>query len=206
MKDREHPVDRYPLAWPTGWPRVPAASRARAKFRASSTFPGMTLTVAIDRLEQQITRMGGEDPVLSTNLKTGMKGMPLRDERPKDGDVGAAVYFRFKGRPIVLACDKWTTVADNIAAIAAHIDAIRAQDRYGVGRLEQALAGYQRLIGAGRAWFDVLGFKEPPKSFQQVTSARNRLALALHPDNGGTQAQMAELNAAYDTAREEFGR
>jgi hypothetical protein len=33
-------------------------------------------------------------------------------------------------------------VADNIAAIAAHIDAIRRQDRYGVGTLDQAFAGY----------------------------------------------------------------
>lgn len=28
-------------------------------------------------------------------------------------------------------CDKWTSAADNMAAIAGHINAIRAVDRYG---------------------------------------------------------------------------
>ena len=60
-------------------------------------------------------------------------------------DPGVAVYFQLHDKERVLACDKWDTVADNIAAIAAHIDGIRRQDRYGVGTIDQAFAGYSAL-------------------------------------------------------------
>jgi hypothetical protein len=59
------------------------------------------------------------------------------------------VYFKLHGKDRVLACDKWDRVADNIAAIAAHIDAIRRQDRYGVGTIDQAFAGYSALPPPG---------------------------------------------------------
>jgi len=45
-------------------------------------------------------------------------------------------------------------VSDNIAAIAAHIEALRAQERYGVGTIEQAFAGYSAL--EHRTWQIVL--------------------------------------------------
>ena len=34
-----------------------------------------------------------------------------------------------------------------------------------------------------------------------IRSAWARLALAYHPDKGGTQAQMARINGAYEKAR-----
>ena len=78
-------------------------------------------------------------------------------------DPGVAVYFQLHDKERVLACDKWDTVADNIAAIAAHIDGIRRQDRYGVGTIDQAFAGYSALPPPGgtsrptRPWHEVLG-------------------------------------------------
>ena len=202
-KDRETPVDRFPLSWPIGWPETPRRLRARSPFRSHGS--AMTMATATGRLMRELALLKAEQAVLSTNIELRLDGQPYSN-RAEPQHPGAAVYFRHKGKPIVMACDKWTKVADNVTAIAQHIDAIRRMDRYGVGRLEQALAGYQRLLAGGRAWFDVLGFKEPPQSFQAVTTARNRLALSLHPDSGGSSGAMAELNAAYDTARQEFGK
>lgn len=149
-KHFEQPVDRFPLAWPVGWPRTPAGQRRRI---------------------EECDRIGAQGPVLSTNLELRMDGQPRADAKPVDGDPGVAIYFRHKGRPIVFACDKWDRVPDNIAAIARHIWSIRCQDRWGVGRLEQALAGYQRLLSGKRAWFEVLGFVSPPAHWSHIEDA-----------------------------------
>ena len=76
-------------------------------------------------------------------------------------DPGAAVYFKLESVPegLVLACDRWLRVEDNIAAVAAHIRALRGIDRWGVGSVRQAFAGYKRLTGgdAPTPWWEVLG-------------------------------------------------
>ena len=87
--------------------------------------------------------------MISTNLKLRLDGLP-RSDQATPADPGVAVYFELDGKTIVLACDKWNRVADNIYAIAKHVDALRGQDRWGVGTVE---AGLPRLHGAAlRRW------------------------------------------------------
>lgn len=215
-KSLDEQVDRYPLAWPVGWQRTPAGQRTVARFSRKETTYGqngnwtrsksLTLGVALDRLEGELNRLRVQSVIISTNLPLGVRGAPRADARPDDNDPGVAVYFRHKNKPIVLACDKWTTVQDNVAAIAAHIDAIRRMDRYGVGKLEQALAGYTRLLTGKRAWFEVLGFAGPPSEWSRIEDAYKSLAKRLHPDAGGSVDAMAELNEAYQTAKLERGQ
>lgn len=202
-------VDRYPLAWPVGWPRTQAGNRRPARFHSRSEAGGlsrnkaMTLGIALDRLERELNFIAAQAAVLSTNLPLGIRGSPLHLPKPHFDDPGVAVYFRHKGKPIVLACDKWSTVADNVAAIAAHIDAIRRMDRYGVGRLEQALAGYTRLLSGRRAWFDVLDV-QPHAPWEHIEAVYKQKAKERHPDRrGGSDEAMAELNEAYETAKME---
>jgi DnaJ-domain-containing protein 1 len=104
------------------------------------------------------------------------------------------------GKPRCLACDRWLRVADNIAAIAAHIYAIRAVDRYGVGTMEQAFAGYAALPASSEEWWLVLGVGRDA-SEDEVDTAYRRLAREHHPDVGGDTNHMARLNAARDAAR-----
>jgi preprotein translocase subunit Sec63 len=47
--------------------------------------------------------------------------------------------------------------------------------------------------------FDALGLASDA-SLDDVRSARRRLALRAHPDQGGSQQQMVELNQAFDAA------
>lgn len=202
MKDREQPVDRFPLSWPIGWPETPRHKRQRSKFTTLRN--PMTMATATHRLIRELDLLKAEQPILSTNIELRLDGKPYSN-RPEPTHPGAAVYFRHKGKPIVMACDKWDKVADNVTAIAQHIDAIRRMDRYGVGRLEQALAGYQRLIGGARSWFDVLGVGTSAP-WSAVEDAYKALARKLHPDAGGSDEAMAELNGAMDTARQEYGR
>jgi len=212
-----HPeaVSRYPLEWPVGWKRTAPGNRQRADFRQvryTDTQTGrekrdvaVSALSATQRLERQLELLGGADPVLSTNVRLRLDGRPYSDQEP--GDPGAACYFRFKGRATVLACDRYTRVADNIAALAAHIDALRRIERYGVGTIEQALAGYRALPADTAAdWRTVFGFpagSSPTKD--QVNDAYKRAAREKHPDRGGSEEGMAHLNRARDFAWQELG-
>lgn len=196
-------VSRFPLSWPQGWTRTPLRNRRRAAFRTGRR--ELSVYDALRRLSGELSRLGAVDEQLSTNVPVRLDGLP-RSGQPEPSDPGAAVYFLLKGQPTVLACDRWTRVADNVAAIAQHIDALRRIDRYGVGTLEQAFRGYTALPeNASAEWWVVL--QVPPDAGREVIEdAYRALARELHPDAGGSHDAMARLNRARDDARRALGR
>lgn len=196
-------AERFPLSWPAGWKRTDRYKRKRAPFRSRGA--ALSMMGAIQRLSGELSRIGAGGEILSTNVATRLDGLPRSGQAEPD-DPGAAVYFTLKGKPRCLACDAWDRAADNVAAIAQHIDALRRIDRYGVGTMEQAFAGYQALPSAAGSWFVVLEFKEPPKVWDMIEARYKSLARVHHPDVGGNVDTMAKINAAYDTARAEFGK
>lgn len=200
----ENNAQRYPLSWPSGWKRTDRWKRKRASFRSKGG--ALTMAAAIQRLSGELGRMNAAGEILSTNVEIRLDGLP-RSGQPEPSDPGAAVYFKLKGKPRCLACDTWDRVADNVAAIAQHIDALRRIDRYGVGTMEQAFAGYAQLPSAAGSWFIVLEFAEPPRSWELIEARYKSLARVHHPDMaGGNTETMAKINAAYDTARQEFDK
>lgn len=205
-------IERYPLSWPAGWPRTPPGKIERAKFGSRVTHEGgwssrerITNYAARERLLDELSRLGAQGLVLSTNIPTRQDGLPYSNAK-EPRDHGVAVYFRLRGEPRVLACDRWDRVADNMAALAAHIDAMRGQARWGVGSLDQAFAGYKALpaVGARKAWHEVLGVVAHEATGTVELRIRT-LQREHHPDRGGNGAQMAEINAAADEFRRERG-
>ena len=209
---------RWPLFWPTGWKRTPARLRSRANFRRHvravdtrdgqiynrSEIRALTVSDAIKRLSGELYRLGAGEEILSTNVSVRLDGLP-RSGQPEPTDPGAAVYFKLKKQDRCLACDQWDRVADNIAAIAQHIDALRRIDRYGVGTLEQAFAGYAQLPEkAASEWWAVLGIS-PDSTLEDVEMAFKEAARTMHPDVGGSHDAMAALTAARDQARRALG-
>lgn len=208
----QHTAKSYPLDWPIGWKRTPAVQRHHARFRkmrrlvregdGHEIYAGMqslTMADAITRLQLELDRLGSEHQVLSTNVQTRLDGLPRSGQREPD-DPGAAVYFNLHGKDRCLACDRWTKVADNIAAIASHIFAIRAVERYGVGTMDQAFAGYAQLRSGTDEWWLVLGI-DRTASAEQIEAAYRSLAKKTHPDAGGSTWEMARLNSAREAAR-----
>jgi hypothetical protein len=208
-------VDRYPLSWPFGWKRTLASQRKVSRFSASSygTYSGggsyrrareLTVYDARKRLDMELSRLRARDVVLSTNVELTSYGEPRSGRRPPD-DPGVAVYFRLSGKDRVLACDAWTTVAGNIAAIAAHIDCIRGIDRYGVGTLDQAFAGYDALpppSADNRApWRGMLGFKPDTIVTRADVDVMYRTAAKRAATDEGA---LLQLNLAREAAYNEL--
>jgi hypothetical protein len=164
------------------------------------------------RLNDELRRLGARRIVISSNLRLRTDGLPVASQSKMLADPGVAVYFKLKDQPRVLACDRWFSAADNMAAIAGHIAAIRTQERYGVGTLEQAFAGYAALPAVGESgggnWRIELELAEVP--IHQITAAvveeRYRaLAKQRHPDlPGGSHEAMARLSTAVQSARRYF--
>lgn len=200
-------TEAYPLSWPFGWKRT-KGRRREANF--SKAGRSLTVTEGLQRVLAELQRMGiaRNRVIISTNVPTRLDGLPRSGARVPD-DPGAAVYWQEpSGARRVMAIDLYDRVADNLAAIAATLDAMRAIERHGgAAILERAFTGFEALPapGAAREWWEVLGVLRSA-SMDEITSARRRLASEHHPDKGGDPARMAEINTAFDRACAEKGR
>lgn len=192
---------RYPLQWPVGWKRTPY--RVGAKFskydKRLSVFDG------VQRVLRELERLGvtEADVVISTNLQTRLDGMP-RSDQAQPADPGVCVYWQRAKKPMqCMAIDRYDKVADNLAAVAATLEAMRAIERHGgAAILDRAFTGFTALpapivAGMARPWWEVLGVPRDA-SKDQVTTAYRLLASDAHPDKGGTAERMAEINRARD--------
>lgn len=185
-------TDAYPLQWPVGVPRTAAHRMARAPFSC-------TLSAATEHVLNEVRRMGGVLPVISSNLELRRDGLPYANQR-QPVDVGAAVYFRRRGRSMVFACDRWDKIEHNLRAIAKTIEALRGIERWGSAEMvDQAFSGFQALPSpaATEDWWTVLGVPRDATA-GQIQAAYRTKARDAHPDAGGSDAAMSRLNIARD--------
>jgi hypothetical protein len=152
--------------------------------------------VELERLGVNVT----DDSIVSTNLKLNLSGLP-RGDQGEPTDPGVAVYFQKKAGPMrVIAIDAYTRVRDNLAAIAATLEAMRAIERHGGAQiLERAFTGFAALAAPGKTWWDVLQVR-PDADRATIEANFRRLARDRHPDNGGSHDAMTELNEARAAA------
>ena len=192
----------YPLCWPEGWPRTPKHKRQITRFVRPVSYGARyhSMNEALDFLSTELGRLGAKKPVLSTNVELRLDGSPYSN-RSQPEDTGAAVYFELKGRPMSLACDKWSRVEDNVYAIAKHIESLRGQDRWGVGSIERAFTGYMALPAVGESsasdWWKVLGVPVNA-TVDQVREAYRVLVKKHHPDLGGDPELFHRVQSAME--------
>lgn len=199
-------MTKYPLTWPTGWKRTEAYRRADAAFskagRPLSVYDGTT------RLLAELRRFGvrESDVIISTNVKLRQDGLPLSNQSEPQ-DSGAAVYWKRGGKNQVMATDRYTKVADNLAALAAlaaTLDAMRAIERHGGAViLERAFLGFTALPEP-KGWRSVLAIPDGV-DLEFIGTRYRELAKANHPDRGGDAEKMAEINRAWSDAQRELG-
>jgi hypothetical protein len=199
----------YPLSWPSWRPRRKPNQQRLGQFKTKGRGNGLqplTVAEAFDRLEDQLSRLGAKQWVISTNVQLTLSGR-ARSSQAQPADVGVAVYFMLGGRQKCMPCDTFSEVSQNLAGIAAHIEALRSIDRYGVVTVEEAFSGFDALpppSSGKRHWTAVLGLKGTATA-AEIEAAYRALAKIRHPDAGGSQQAMAELNAARDEAMKENG-
>jgi len=191
----------YPVQWPLSRPRT--IDRAPARFR-EGTGGSATLSfdAALGRLRDQLKRLRAQHPSLSTDVRHNRDGSRDRTSKGSEtpADPAAVVWFRLDGRDYELACDRWDTVAGNVAAVAAHIDALRGQERWGVADLKQAFAGHLSLP-APDPWWSVLDLSHRADRADVERAYRSK-ARSAHPDVGGDRAAWDRLQAAYAAGKE----
>lgn len=212
-------MTKFPLAWPVGWKRMQQRTSAnfnKKEWKQASYDPtksiqqqrSLTVNDATSRVLKALQAFGVRegDAIISTNLELRLDGLP-RSNQPEPADPGAAVYWQRPGEKGTkcMAIDRYTRVADNIAAIAATLDAMRAIERHGGGAiLERAFMGFTALPAPGqtaaRGWMDVLGVGEDV-TLESAQAAYRRLSSMHHPDKpGGSHDVMSELNWAWAQA------
>lgn len=178
---------------PLEWPKT----QQRAERLARSQFSVRSLTDCLHNLEREVHRLGGpgcaRDALLTCNVSIGINGKPYARDKPVD--VGVALYFEVDGKPVCLACDFWSTWRDNVHAIVKHIEAMRGQERWGVGDRAQAFLGYAALPPHIPP-HEVLGIQRGA-SHDLIKAAWRSYAKKHHPDAGGTVERFTEGAEAY---------
>ena len=210
----------YPLSWPEGWKRT--KNRVSAQFGKTETqynqqgqamYAGkkrLSVADAVSRVLNELDRMGVKDwnVIISTNVPLRLDGMPRGDKEP--ADPGVAVYWKTKDDAPMrcMAIDRYWRVADNLAAIAATLEAMRAIERHGGGTiLERAFLGFAALPErATQHWREVLGI-EGAATMELVESRFRSLVQVHHPDKSDdpkARDKFEEIVQAREAARLEL--
>lgn len=207
-------ITAYPLSWPQGWRRTAGNARKRAKFGKSKRTDGrypwkqdLSIYDGVTRVIEELGRygVGREDIIISTNVETRIDGTPRSDRRAPD-DPGVAVYWQ-DGGTRCMAIDQYQSVADNLAAIAATLEAMRAIERHGgaeIGR--RSFDGFKELPQqAAEDWRTVLGLPAGSRDRAAAEAAWKRLRSSTHPDKpGGSDAAFKRVQQAWEQAQGEL--
>lgn len=187
---RETPVEAYPLCWPLH--RKRSAHREYGRFKTA-------FAKARDNIVAEVSRMGGRNAIISTNIELRRDGLPYASFT-QPADPGVALYFTYKGKQMCFACDRYRNAQDNMHAISLTISALRGIARWGTGdMMEAAFSGFMALPAPKMEDepHEILGV-ERNAARSEIEYAYKRLAAQHHPDKGGSTDQMARINAARD--------
>jgi hypothetical protein len=195
-------TEAYPLHWPDGWPRTnPWSRESDNRFGGSGK---ITVGRARDQLMGELRRLGATEIVVLSNVPVRPDGLLYADNKRLD-DPGIAVYFTYKEKKFVMARDGFVSVAGNLRSLGLAIDGMRQLDRHG-GRfmLEKAFAGFLAITPPNwkKPWRQVFGIKADWSG--NISELYREKARMRHPDAGGSDTLMAELNVAYEDARREL--
>jgi hypothetical protein len=158
------------------------------------------MTKALSLLRDELKRMGASGVVISTNVPLKADGTIRLDREPLDS--GVAVYFIRDGKQMVLACDQYDLLRDNLLAIAKTVEAMRGIERWGAGEMmDRVFSGFKALpaeAGQGEDCWKVLGI--PPMSESHlVTLVHRDLVRKLHARSSASE-EFARVNVARDDA------
>lgn len=138
----EEAIRGYPLCWPADWPRLDECEREEGRFMHDGA--KLVLSDGIERVLVQLVRLdiGLEGVVISCNVKEIESWMAeICAGRRRSGrrrlieagvtNPGVALYWRGYTTNFCMAIDRYTSVAANLGAIAATLEAMHDLARIG---------------------------------------------------------------------------
>ncbi len=183
----------YPLQWPDHIPR----SRNRESSRFKSNYDtALKNVVASLRLFGSDSGKTVSEAIMSSNID-------LLNNRPSDS--GVAVWFKWDGMSVCIPVDRYLTPAENLQAIHHIIEARRVELGHGTLNLVRAsFQGFKALppptgVIPKRPWWEVLGVRHN-SGLAEIETAFKEKAKRAHPDAGGSDTAMQELNIARQEA------
>lgn len=189
------------LPWP---PQKPwTQSRKPGKFQSN-------IPDSIQRVETQVAMFSPGNEWRTKELwiyldggQLGAKGRFLANKYPLSPAV--VVTFDLDDVPYTIAVDAYQTADQNLCAIAATIEGLRANERHGVLTMREMLQTFealpQRSTAKRKGWWEVLGINKD-SSIESIEAQYRTLLKSRHPDAGGTQQEFMDLQEAITTARE----
>lgn len=166
------------------WPYEPRV-RAITPFR-------MGWEASLDSLELEVERLKGEDLVLGVVVdpaQIGISGMLKAGGRTAFRHRGVEVSFETPSRGrLIFHTDAYANVTQNIRAIAAGLEALRAVDRYGITSTAEQYAGFAQLTAGG----------PDPERGRLLVERAGGIRQALmehHPDRNGDPKAFADVQA-----------
>jgi hypothetical protein len=189
---------QYPHILPPG---------ARRVMEKEPTKTQVSLARAADDLIYELTLLEATDVVISCDVQplSGFLGYP-EDYEPIDPSV--AVSFKLKSIEYVFTCSTWDSVAGNMRDVGLAIAQKRSIRQRRCTTLEQEFLGYRAKkayvpkpnIASSLPWWRVL-YVSPDAPLIVIEAAYRGLSKTYHPDQGGSNEAMAELNRAYSEAK-----
>ena len=178
----------FPLQWPAGRPRTASHRRAYSRFDVT---PGK----AQNEMHAEISKMGGRNVVVSTNLRVRQDGgIYAADANKTPDDPGVAVYFERKGDRVAFCCDQYPRIWENMRAIGKTIEAMRGIERWGSAEmLDRAFTGFTALPSGAPPWWETLGCSRDAGKHEMNAAYRAKA-------RGASEAHLKALNLAKDDA------
>ena len=191
-------VDAYPIQWPSGWQRTEPYNREHSRFKT-------TFSNARHGILNEIRLLGGNNPIISSNIPTRLDGLPYANFKSPE-DPGVVIYFMLDGHEECIPCDRWRDAGDNLHAIELCIGAMRGMDRWGAKDMVKAsFRGFEALPPHSDDNPDTVFAKHGVDYFagcetkQDIKERRRNLSLDLHPDKkGGDASEFTEMMKQYD--------
>lgn len=191
--------------WPSGFDRTPSDERDRtSKYR-------VTIHDAVSKLKEEMDRLDVDDWRLETNLDHQKKKPNYPYSRQKHADdPSVVVRWTMDDGQYAVACDRYTTVRDNIRTLGLYIrEKRKMRDRPVVtGESEFAnaalppgdetdTAGNGAVVATPEPPHEVLGV-QPDAPDSVVKAAARRLKADHHPDNGGDKDEYIRVTKAEE--------
>jgi hypothetical protein len=185
--------DIYPLTWPDGMPRT--ERREYSRFKTS-------LAAALKNVQGSLKLFGADSgkPVADIVLSSNVAGLSSR----APADPGVAAWFTWDGAQRCIAVDRYPKVEDNLQAIYHVIEARRTEMRHGgLHIVRQTFKGFVALPAPDgqKTWREVFGFGDSLVAMGDVETRFKTLSATAHPDRGGSNQKMADLNRARAEAK-----